>query len=136
MKFKILQIFLCLILLIGCNRNDSDLAVQENGIVESFKVQSSSRVDKEINYTPDWSAKQEYNGEIYVPLKADKEIFPIIDGNKQLSINNDIWLKATYKEDNWKFTILKVLPNDDSDKFKSGIVVYEDYKNGTLSWRI
>lgn len=135
MKAKILQMLFCLIIFMGCSRNDSDIALQENGIKESFTHQNSSRTDKEISYIPLWSAQKEYNGEMYIPLQTNKKIYPIIDGQKLPSINDDIWLRAVYKQDKWEFTILKVFPKDPKDKFKSGTVIFEDFKNGNFSYR-
>lgn len=134
MKFKILHVSLFLILFWGCKRNDLDNSLKDESIEEAFNLQKISRADKEISYTPNWTKKQEYNGEVYVPLKADKTIIPIVNGIKQVSINNDIWLLGTQKDQQWSFRVLKIFPEDPLDKFRSGTIIFEDFQTGTLSY--
>lgn len=134
MKTKILQMLICFIVVLGCNRNDHYVGLSEEGIKESFALQNSSRLDKEISYTPLWSAQTAYNGELYIPVKSNKKISPIIAGQKLPAINDDIWLRAVYKQDRWEFTILKVFPKDPENKFKSGTVIFENFKDGNLSY--
>lgn len=137
MKHKVLKVFFgIIILMISCQKQESVSSIDTDSNIENaYNKQKTASLNKEINYIPNWSEKQEYQGEIYVPLQADKKIYPIIDGHKLKSINDDLWLRGVYKKDNWEFTIMKVFPENPNNKFKAGIVVYEDFLSGNLSYR-
>lgn len=118
----------------SCQKDESgDISKPDTSIEKAYDIQKTSAANKEINYTPMWTEKQESNGDVYVPLKADKIIRQIIGGKKQQPINDNIWLRGKLKDGKWIFSILQVYPDNYDNKYKSGMVIYEDLVTGKLS---
>jgi len=135
MRVKILSILLFLLVIYSCKQDEHVEQTSDNiKIEDAFNSQKTSALRREIEYIPLWEKQQNYNDEIYIPVKADKTISLIQANREKVSTNNDIWLLGKYKDGKWNFSILQLYPDHSTRKFESGIVVVEDFQSGKLSY--
>lgn len=135
MKSKILSILLFLLVVYSCKQDEQVDQTSDNiKIEDAFNSQKTSALRREIEYTPLWDKQQNYNDEIYIPVKANKTINLIQANREKITTNNDIWLRGKYNDGKWYFSILQLYPDNSTRKFESGIVVVEDFQSGKLSY--
>lgn len=125
-----------LLIVLSCKHTEIIEKSQGNEIRVAFEEQKKSTLAKrDIAYSPQWQNSIDFEGTTYVPLTTDKRISSFTSDNIKYSLDGNIWLKGKRNSNEWKFSIVTVLPNDVDNNKESGILLSEDWKTGKLSYK-
>lgn len=136
MKWRVLKGLCILLIVLSCKHTEIIEKSQGNEISAAFEEQKKSTLAKrDIVYSPQWQNSIDFEGATYVPLTTDKRISSFTSDNAKYSLDGNIWLKGKRNSNEWKFSIVTVLPNDVNNHKESGILLSEDWKTGKLSYK-
>lgn len=132
--YRFLKVITLLILFFSCKHTETYEGTSDNEVIVAFDKVKQNSIKRDISYLPIWQDRIEFEGSYYIPLNTDKRIYSFTPDSVKYSLVGKIWLKANKQGDGWKFRILTVFPNDINNSRQSGIFMYEDWKNGRLSY--
>lgn len=136
MKWRVLKGLCMLLIVLSCKHTEIIEKSQGYEISAAFEGQKKSTlVKRDIAYSPQWQNSIDFEGTTYVPLTTDKRISSFTSDNIKYSLDGNIWLKGKRNSNEWKFSIVTVLPNDVDNNKESGILLSEDWKTGKLSYK-
>lgn len=124
-----------LIFFISCKNTETDDHTIDDEIVLAFADAKQTSITRNISYLPTWEDRIEFEGNYYIPLKTDQKMFSFTADSIKYALDRKIWLKAGKIGQNWKFTILTVLPDDPTMNSRSGRFLYEDWETGRLNYQ-
>lgn len=135
MKLKILSFLCVLFFMFSCRNTEVFEGSGKNQIQLAFEQQQNRlAIKREITYFPQWEKSFDFNGNTYIPLMIDKRVSSFTEDGIKYSLDDKIWLQANKVSDDWQFVIVTVLPEDINHMRQSGILLYENWNTGKLSY--